>query len=180
MTCFNSVYMFSSLDEEAFFSQKVVIRRIYSNEDLKYHSFFTKLTDLPLEYLIIVKNFVFFFVDSRHYFNAKEKLKILRTKLKHKKILIIKMEKILSQFILSFFPDPYIHDLQFRADKKTGLKTINVHLLTYEERGIAIGRSGKYIKAVNEILSNYVLFEEYATFEKYKLPLKVRCELRVL
>ncbi len=171
--------MLSSLEEELFFTQKIIIRKKFSNEHIKFFKFFFQKTSVPLENVLIIKNFIFFFVKNEDYFKASKQIKSIRTQF-IKKLIIIRSEKTLMNLIMSFFPDPYIHDLRIESDKNTEVKIITVYLLSFEERGIAIGRSGEYIKAVNEIFKNHVLFEEYATFERYKIPIRVRCVLKKL
>jgi len=169
--------MFSSLDEELFFSQKVVLKKKYSNRELSLYQYFFQITDISPQNVIVLKKFIFFFVKSGDYFKAKKYLKSLRSKFYNKKILIIRAERLLLTILLSFFPDPYVHDIKLEEDEKTGNKIILIYLLSYEERGIAIGRSGEYIKSINEIFKKYVMFEKFATFEKYKIPIQVRVEL---
>ena len=169
--------MYGSIEEELFFSQKVILKRKYSNKELKLRAFFEQETGISLDNLILIKNFIFFFVKTKHYFNAKKYLKRLRTKLK-RKILIIRAEKTLKSLIYSFFPDTFVYDLDLKVENNGEMKVINVYLLSYEERGIAVGRGGDYIKAINEIFTNHVVFEEYATFEKYKVHIKVQCLLK--
>ena len=74
--------------------------------------------------------------------------------------------------MFGFFPDPYIHDLKIERNPTTGSREIVVGFLSFEERGIAIGCKGDYIKAVNEIFENYVIFEN-----QNALPIKIRCEV---
>lgn len=171
------VYMFSSLEEELFFSQKVVLKKKYSNRELSLYQYFYKETNISPENVIVLKKFIFFFVKNEYYFKAGKSLKSLRSKFSEKKILIIRAEKQLSTLLLSFFPDPYVHDMKLKHDENMGMKTISIYLLSYEERGIAVGRSGDYIKAINEIFKKYLVFEEFATFEKYKIPIQVKVEL---
>ena len=48
---------------------------------------------------------------------------------------------------------------------------VNVLFLTYEERGIAIGSRGDYIKAVNQI------FKHFIEFETHSKPINIKCEV---
>ena len=168
--------MYSSLEEELFFSQKVIIQKKYTNLELKLLHFFHEKTKIYAENIIIIKNFILFFVRNDIYFKAKVFLSSLRKQFNSKKILIIRVENTLITLLFSFFPDPYINNVKLEINKKTGENLINLSFISFEERGIAIGRSGEYIKAVNEIFKNNVSFEKYATFEKYKIPLKIKCE----
>jgi hypothetical protein len=168
--------MYSSLDEELFFTQKVILKKKYQNRELALHKYFWTKTKIFPECVIVIKNFIFFFVSNKDYFKSKIYHREFRQETGKRKVLIIRMEKTLAKFLLSFFPDPYIHDIKLEIDEETGKRRINTYLLSYEERGIAIGRSGDYIKAINEIFKEYVLFEEYATFKKYYLPIEIKCE----
>ena len=129
-----------------------------------------------LEDIVLSMVLEFPFVRNKDYFKAKLSLREFRNELGDKKVQVLRLEKTLMKLILSFFPDPYIHDIKLSTNENTGKRIINVGLLSFKERGIAIGRSGDYIKAINEIIENHVIFEEYATFERYKVPLKIKCE----
>ena len=168
--------MYSSLDEELFFTQKVILKKKYQNRELALHKYFWQKTKVFPDCIIIINNFIVFFVNAKDYFKAKAYLREFRTELMERKVLILRVEKTLVKFILNFFPDPYIHDIKLEYDEQLGLRTIIIYLYSYEERGIAIGRSGDYIKVINEILKDYVMFEEYATFKKYYIPIEVKCE----
>ena len=85
--------------------------------------------------------------------------------------MIIRAEKILINLLFGFFPDPYIHDIIFAINKNTGAINVTMHFLSFEERGIAIGRNGEYIKAINEI------FEKFIIYEKSIDSMKIKCEL---
>lgn len=43
-----------------------------------------------------------------------------------------------------------------------------VYFLSFEDRGIAVGRRGDYIKAINEI------FKKYVIFENAEVPIKIK------
>ncbi len=164
------------MDEELFFTQKVLLKKKYQNRELALHKYFWQKTKVFPDCVIVIKNFIFFFVSNKDYFKAKIYLREFRVELMEKKVLILRVEKTLVKFILSFFPDPYIHDIKLDIDEETGVRRIMIYLYSYEERGIAIGRSGEYIKVINEILKDYVMFEEYATFKKYYIPIEIKCE----
>jgi len=168
--------MYSTIEEEFFFTQKVLLKKRYKNRELALHQYFFKKTQINPENIIIIKNFFFFFVRNKDYFKAKLSLREFRNELGDKKVQVIRLEKTLMKLILGFFPDPYVHDIKLLTDHNTGKRIINVELLSFEERGIAIGRSGDYIKAINELFEKHIIFEEYATFERYTVPLRIRCE----
>ena len=168
--------MYSSLDEEFFFSQKVFLKKRYQNRELSLHRYFWEKTKVFPECVIEINGFIFFFVKNKDYFKVKLFQKEIRRQFNERKVLILRTEKTLAKFLLSFFPDPYIHDIKLQADDNTGLRRIIVFLWSYKERGIAIGRSGDYIKVVNEIFNHYVIFEEYVTFNKYYIPIEIKCE----
>lgn len=74
-----------------------------------------------------------------------------------KKVLLIRAENSITKLILGFFPDIYIHDIKLEIDDRTGDMIMHVYFLSFEERIIAIGRGGTYIKAVNEIFDKYII-----------------------
>ena len=80
--------MFSSLDEELFFSQKVIIKKKYSNTEINLYKFFVQKTRACIENILIVRDFIFFFVKSQDYFKAKKYLNDLRKIFKNRKIVL--------------------------------------------------------------------------------------------
>ncbi|MFX1354434.1 MAG: KH domain-containing protein [Promethearchaeota archaeon] len=50
-------------------------------------------------------------------------------------------------------------------------KTTLIKLLSYEDRGIAIGRNGEYIKAVNQLLKRHI------RFQNNKPNIKIECKI---
>lgn len=163
--------MFNSLKEELFLSQKVTIKKKYSNVELNLITLFRLKTKIFPDNIIIRNNFIFFFVKSEDYFKAKMFLGSIRKIFPDKKVLIIRAERILRNLLFGFFPDTYIHDIRLEIDSNTENKTATVLFLSFVERGIAVGRSGDYIKAVNDIIKNFV------KFEKKSNNLKIKCEL---
>jgi hypothetical protein len=115
---------------------------------------------------------VFFFIDNANYFEAKSKLPYLRKKFQNRRVVLVREEDVLINLIFGFFPDPYIHTIKIQRNLNTGQIVINVGFLSFEERGIAVGCNGDYIKAVNIIFENYVKFAEYQGFQ-----VKIKCEV---
>jgi len=72
---------------------------------------------------------------------------------------------------MNLFPDLYIHDIKVECDLYSNMRIVYVYFLSFEERGIAVGRRGDYIKAINAI------FKKYVKFEKAEVPIKIKCEL---
>jgi len=138
--------------------QKIFVKKKLSNKEFKLYQYFHEITSVSPENIILQNNFIFFLVKKEDYFKAKIFLKKLRRQLKPKKIMIIRAESTLINFLFSLFPDVYIHDIKHKKDN-----TIIIHFIIYEERGIAIGKDGAYIKSVNAI------------FEKYIAPIKIKC-----
>lgn len=154
------------------FYQKLIIKKIFSNEELLLFHFFHETTKSPPQNVIIVKEFVFFFLKNENYFNAKSKLPYLRKKFAHRKIVIVREEDVLVNLVYGFFPDPYIHTVRIERNVYTGKTNIMVGFLSYEERGIAIGGNGNYIKAVNEIFERYVIFVNSEAFQ-----VRIKCDV---
>ncbi|MFX0043093.1 MAG: hypothetical protein ACFE8L_09285 [Candidatus Hodarchaeota archaeon] len=151
--------------EDLFYSMELHIKKRYSNLELNlYHLFHKKIRIHPV-IIIVQRGFLFFFVKNEDYFKAKSRIKYIRNYLPSKKILVIRLEKTIVKMVFGFFPDVYIHNLDLEIDKNTGDIIITVFLLTYEDRLIAIGANGNYIKAVNEI------------FDKYIFPVKIKCKV---
>lgn len=145
-------------------SQKVKIKKRFKNEELLYLNFFEMKTKVIAENIIIYDKYIFFFVRNEDYFNAKRKLGFFRNQFIDKKVLIIRAEKTLIKLIFGFFLDVAIHDIEFLLDDHSDKIIVNVLFYTYEERAIAIGRKGDYIKALNSILNDYLF------------PIKISCK----
>jgi hypothetical protein len=145
------------------------MKRRYRNDELKYYRFFFQKFKVKPENIIIVGNFVFFFVNGSDFFKVKAHLGSLRRNL-GSKVLIIRAEKTLITLLFSFFPDLYIHDIVSSMNKYKGNINITIYFISFKERGIAIGRKGEYIKAVNEIFKKYIIFEEDID------SIKIKCE----
>ena len=152
--------------------QKLDMRKIFSNNELLLFHFFHDITNIFPHNIIIVKDIVFFFLDNENYFEAKMKLPYLRKKFQHRRIVLVREENILVNLIFGFFPDPYIHKLRIERNIYTGKIEIIVGFLSYEERGIAVGCNGDYIKAVNEIFGTQIKDAEYRGF-----PVRIKCEV---
>lgn len=166
--------MLQNLPDDLFLSQKLKIKRKYSNKELYLHQYFQKKTKIHPESVFIYKNsFIFFFIKNEDYFKAKMSLRSLRRELHDKKVLVIRAEQTLIKLLFSFFPDTYIHDILLDFNDKNNEKIITVNFLSFEERGIAVGRNGDYIKSVNEIFQKYVNFKD-SFHDDFKI--KIQCE----
>ena len=163
----------NSIDStDSFFNQRLHIKKKYTNREILLHHYFYQCCKVYPKNIILICNFVFFFVDSRDYFNAKRSLSLMRRQLRGKKLLIIREEKTLLRLLYNFFPDPYVHDIRIHRNVYSGKKEIIVGFLSFVERGIAIGCRGEYIKAVNK------LFEKNVSFGNYKgFPINIKCEV---
>ncbi|MFX0104063.1 MAG: hypothetical protein ACFE75_01060 [Candidatus Hodarchaeota archaeon] len=145
----------------------------FSNYELKLREYFyQKTAGIYPEFIIVINKFIFFFVRKGNYFHSKAYLSSIRRDITDRKILILRVEEILINLLFSFFPDLNIDDIKIELDNNSGRREISVYFLFFEERGIAIGRNGEYISAVNEIFNNYVVFENKGT------PLEVRCKYK--
>ncbi|MFX1385184.1 MAG: hypothetical protein ACFFBP_22420 [Promethearchaeota archaeon] len=108
---------------------------------------------------------------NEYYFKAYRNLKYIRRQINDRKILIVRSENTLIKLLIGFFPDLYIHDIAIEMNIFTGKRHIVVGVLSYEERAIAIGCNGDYIKAVNHLLENFVIFGNNDT------PTKIECKV---
>ncbi len=155
--------MITIIDEKLFLNQKVTIKKKYNKEHITLHNFFFDITGLYPVNILIRKGYVFFFVKTTEYFKCKKFLRPMRAKV-NKKVVIIRAEKTLIKLILGFFPDTYVHQLTLDTDS-TGKIIVNLHYIFYEDRGIAIGRGGEYIKLVNEVFKKDIELEYDDDFE---------------
>ncbi len=163
--------MFYTIADDLIFYRLLSFIKKFSNLELKLLNYFYKKTNgIYSESIIIIDQFIFFFVKSENYFTSKQYLNAIRRELVNKKILIIRIEKIFINLLFSFFPDVYIHDIKIDISPKSYRKEIAIYFLIAEERGIAIGRNGDYIKVVNKIFKNYIIFENNDS------PLEVKCK----
>jgi len=165
--------MFYTIADELIFYQFISFKKKYSNFELKLcEYFFEKTQGIYPEFVVVIKQFIFFFVKKQHYFSLKVYLDSIRREIGNRKIIIIRIEKILINMLFSFFPDLNIDNIEIEFDNKSGKREISIYFLFFKERGIAIGRNGDYIRTVNEIFENYVIFENQNT------PLKVSCKFK--
>ena len=165
--------LFTILDDLIFY-QIIRFRKKFSNEEILMFKYFYKKTRVYPENIIIIRNFVFIFVKNENYFKASKNLKHIRRQLLNKKVLIVRAENTLINLLISLFPDLYLHEIAIEMNVFTGKRQILVGVVSYEDRAIAIGCNGDYIKTVNYLLENYVIFENNHT------PLTIRCEVTPL
>lgn len=162
--------MFYTIADDLIFYRLLSFIKKFSNFELKLLKYFYKKTNgIYSESIILIDQFIFFFVKSENYFNSKQYLKSMRRELTNKKVLIIRVERIFINVLFSFFPDVCIHDIKIDTNSKSNQKEISIYFLIAEERGIAIGRNGDYIKVVNKIFKNYI------NFENNDSPLAIKC-----
>ena len=159
-------------DGKLFINQRLRLKKRYTNQEILLHRYFYQCCNVYPENIIIIKNFVFFFVDGKDYINSRMLLSLLRSLKHNKKILIICNEKILSRLLYNFFPDAYVHDISFHRNVYSGKKEIVIGFLSFIERGIAIGCRGEYIKAVNELFEKHVIFDYDDGF-----PIIIKCKV---
>jgi len=165
--------MFYTIYTPLIFYQLLSFIKKYSNFELKLREYFAQKTKgIYPEFIVVFNQFIFFFVKKEYYLGSKMRLNAMRREFNKRKILIIGIEKTLINLLFSFFPDLNIDDIKIEINNSSGRREISVYFLFFEERGIAIGRNGDYIRAVNYIFENYVIFENNNT------PLKVLCKFK--
>lgn len=157
--------MYRTITEDLFFVQNISVRKKYTNREMQLHLIFHSLTKLYPENIIVIDPFIFFIVNKSDYFKAKLFIKTLRKRL-NKKILIVRNENTLMSLIFELFPDTYVHDITYDNEQ-----TVTVYFISWEERGIAVGCNGDYIKTVNELFKRHIRFSE--KIDKFN----IRCEL---
>ncbi len=165
--------MFYTIVDDLVLYQLLSFIKKFSNYELKLREYFyQKTAGIYPEFIVVINQFIFFFVRKENYFSSKMHLNSIRREFTMRKVLIIRVEKILINLLFSFFPDLNIDNIKIEADNASGKRKISVYFLFFEERGIAIGRNGDYIRAVNEI------FKKYIVFENRNLPLEVKCKFK--
>lgn len=162
--------LFTILDDLIFY-QIIRFRKKFNNRELLFFKYFHDRTKIYPQNVIIIGKFIFFFVRNEYYFKAYRNLKYIRRQINDRKILIVRSENTLIKLLIGFFPDLYIHDIAIEMNIFTGKRHIVVGVLSYEERAIAIGCNGDYIKAVNHLLENFVIFGNNDT------PTKIECKV---
>ncbi|TXT66152.1 MAG: hypothetical protein BAJALOKI1v1_330011 [Promethearchaeota archaeon] len=151
--------MLNKISEKSIFSRDISLIKKFSNEELKLYKYFHEKTTHFPESVVIIDNFIFFFVKSHYYFSCSSYITSIRQEIPNKKVLIIRSEKTLIRQIFSLFPDLYIHDVQIKGFNSKGI-VVSVYILTFKDRGIAIGREGSYIKAVNKLFNRAIKIQE--------------------
>jgi hypothetical protein len=160
--------MLNSYKVKSFLTQKVKIKTKYSKDEFDLYNFFFKITNVYPDNVILMHPYVFFFAKNENYYKSKRKLNTIRKKLRNKKVMIVKTEPTLIRLLFSLFPDTYIHDVLLDI-KEDGTRLITILFYFYEDRGIAIGKKGSYIKAINRI------FNEYFIFWTNTSPIEIKC-----
>ena len=147
----------------------------YSNYELKLHNYFYNKTQIDPSYIINIKiedeHFIFFFINKHCYFQAKDHLNLIRNEIKHRKVLIIRVDKILINFVFNLFADLCIDDVKIEINHIKGKYEITVCLLrNLNNYHIAVGKKGCYIKAINKLFNDYI--EPF----NGKTPVIIRCK----
>lgn len=165
--------MFYTIADDLIFYQVLSFKKIYSNFELKLREYFYEKTEgiYPV-FVIVIRQFIFFFVKNQDYFSSYSYIDSMRRELGSRKVIIIRIEKTLINMLFNFFPDLNIENVKVEFNNQSRKREISIYFLFFNERGIAIGRDGEYIRAVNEIFDNYVVFENKNT------PLKVKCKYK--
>jgi predicted RNA-binding protein YlqC (UPF0109 family) len=148
--------MLNNTAENTLASKRVKIAKRFSNQELKYLNYFYRKTHIFPENIIISHRFIFFFIKNQDYFSVLNYIPDIRKELPRYKVLVVRNETNLLKLSLSLFPDIYIHDVRMKIDRKRKKFKLSLYTLNYNDRGIAIGKKGNYIKTVNDVLDTYV------------------------
>ena len=166
---------YTILDDLILYQQLTIKPSKYSNYELKLHKYFYEITQgIDPSYIFLIKiektDFIFFFIQQDHYFQAKAYLNSIRNKINSKKILMIRIDFILINLLFNLFPDLCIHDINIEINNLKGYYEISICFLKdLNIYHIAVGERGCYIKAVNE------LFDKHITFKNCNTPLTIKC-----
>lgn len=163
--------MFYTIADDLILYQFLSFVKKYTNTELSLFKFFYEKTNgIYPEFIVVINHFIFFFVRNESYFTSKLYLNTIRRQIFNRKILIIRAETVLINLIYSLFPDLYIHDVVLEMENYSGKREIFLYFLSFRERGIAIGRKAEYIRSVNK------LFKEYIIFENKSKPIEIICK----
>ncbi|MFX0020554.1 MAG: KH domain-containing protein [Promethearchaeota archaeon] len=112
----------------------------------------------------MINQFAFFIVnkDLITYNKIKKNIYNLRRHL-CKKVAIVKEQSTLIHLLYSLFPDIFIYNIKIEATNFLNERLISIKFLSYQDRGIAVGRNGEYIKAVNQLLEKHIIFQNNKT-----------------
>ena len=155
-------------------TQKIHLKKKYDNSDLLVNKYFKKITGIYPKNIIRLQDFIFFFIEKKMYHIAKNSISQLRRKFKGKKVMIIKQELTLIDQVHSLFPDLKIKDTRIEQDFDH--RCLNLILLfnDYKERGIAIGKKGGYIKALNQLVKEFLILENVSG-----VSVKIYCQMSI-
>jgi len=145
-------------DQNNFLHQKVNVKKHFSNRELLLYDHFYETTKIYPKNLIVLQNFVFFFVDGENYFEAKRFLHILQKFMVNNVILIIRNEETLIKMLYNLFPDSYVHDISLRLSKKI---VVSIHILSLFQTKASIRYWNLYFKVVNQLFEDFVEFEAH-------------------
>jgi hypothetical protein len=163
--------MFYTIADDLILYQLISFMKKYSNFELKLREyFFEKTQGIYPEFIIVIKKYIFFFVKKEDYFNSNSYLNSIRREITNRKIIIIRTENVLINLLFSFFPDLNIDTIKIEFNNRSNTRELSIYFLFFKERGIAIGRNGEYIRAVNEI------FEKYIICGNRKSPVRLKCK----
>ena len=164
--------MLYTILEDLVFYQALSFIRKYSNFELKLYDFFFKKTNIHPKCVIVINQFAFFIVnkDLITYNEVKKHLYYLRRNL-CKKVAIIKEQSTLILLLYSLFPDLFIYNIKIEATNFSNERLISIKFLSYQDRAIAVGRNGEYIKAVNQLLKKHIIFQTN------KAQIKIICKV---
>jgi hypothetical protein len=163
--------MFYTISDDLILYQILKFIKKYTNFELKLYKYFhIKTEGIYPEFLAVVDQYIFFFVKNEDYFDSKIYLGSMRREIMGRKILIIRAENVLINFLFSLFPDLYIHNISLEINSFSGKREILIYFLTYKERGIAIGRGAEYIRSVNKLFMNHIIFENNCK------PIEIKCK----
>ena len=134
------------------------IKKDFSNRELNLYARFYETTKIYPKNLIVLHNFVFFFVDSENYFKAKSFLRRLQKFMAPYIILIIRKEETLIKMLFNLFPEPLIFHISSWLSKKI---VVNILNLSLDQTKASIRYWNRYFKVVNQLFKDFVEFEAH-------------------
>ena len=164
--------MLYTILEDLIFYQIISFKRKFSNFEIKLSNYFFEKVGVCPRCVIIINPFIFFIInrDLITYYKVKKHIPFLRRQF-GKKIAIIRDQPSLIHLLYSLFPDIFIYNIEIEATNFSNERLISIKFLSYQDRAIAVGRNGEYIKAVNQLLKKHIIFQTN------KAQIKIICKV---
>ena len=97
------VFFYNNFIEQHFLHQRIILKKHFSNREMLLYDHFYETTKIYPKNLIVIQNYVFFFIDGENYFRAQDFLFFIRKSMVNKIILIVREEETLIKLLFNLF-----------------------------------------------------------------------------